>query len=80
MAGEQKEYAVLPECKVKLDVMEKEITDIHDVVYKDGLVTRVALIKEKVEKMSSNLDKIIWMLVALVLAFLADFIGGLLLP
>ena len=80
MGVEQRTYTVLPECKVKLDSMEKDITEIHDIVYKDGLVTKLALVKDKVEKMSSSLEKMVWLLVGLVVAFLADLIGGLLLP
>lgn len=74
------DIAVLPECKIRLESMERDVSDIHDVVYKDGLVTDIALLKTKIDKVSSNIEKVTWMVVALVMAFMADLIGGLLLP
>ena len=70
----------ISELRVKVQKIDEEVGEIHDVVYKDGLVMKVALIKSKVDTLSKNIEKMIWLLVGLVVAFLVDAIGGLILP
>ena len=57
--------------------MEQDIKEIHDVVYKDGLVTQVRINAEKIERLIKNLDKAIWMILALIIGFLGEFIWSL---
>ena len=57
--------------------MEQDIKEIHDVVYKDGLVTQVRINTEKIERLIKSLDKAIWMIMALIIGFLGDFIWSL---
>ena len=57
--------------------MERDIKDIHDVIYKDGLVTQVKLNADKIERVIKNLEKAIWLITALIVGFLGDFIWGL---
>ena len=75
---------IRPECKqaiqeTKEDIrdIKEDVKDIHDVVYKDGLVTQVKINSEKIEQMIINLEKAIWLVSALIIGFLGDFIWGL---
>lgn len=68
---------VRPECRKSLENMESDIKDIHDVVYKNGLIIQVRLNAEKIERLLSTVDRAIWLIVALIVGFLGDFIWGL---
>lgn len=68
---------IRPECRKSLDNMESDIKDIHDVIYKDGLVTQVKLNAHNIEQMMRNMNKAIWLLAALIVGFIGEFIFGL---
>ena len=76
---------IRPECKqaiqeTKEDIkdIKEDIKDIHEVIYKNGLVTQVRINSEKIERVIKNLEKAIWLITALIIGFLGDFIWGLL--
>ena len=65
--------AILPECKVKIDELEKDVKEIHDVVYKDGLCTKVHLISQKV----NGIEKVLWAVGLGILGLLIESLVGI---
>jgi hypothetical protein len=57
--------------------MQKDIKEIHDVTYKNGLVTQVSKNTDKIDSIMKNLNKGLWMLAALVVGFVGQFIWNL---
>ena len=68
---------IRPECKVLIETMREEIKDIHEVVYKNGLVTQVSKNTDKLDEIKDNVKWIFRAIIGLILTYVGGLIWSL---